>query len=80
MLVAHIESLRADAETIDSSDLDLLTKHVLVMRLFYAPRPATPHSEREREHFARSQKRNAQSARRMREVRRKNANTEGERR
>ena len=78
MLVAHIESLRADAETIDSSNLDLLTKHVLVMKLFYNPRPSAPHSEQERQHFSRAQKRNEQSARRMRELRAKLQQKENE--
>ncbi len=81
MLVAHIESLQGDAERIMQLDgLSAEAKNAILMRSLFAPRPSTPHSEREREHFARAQRRNAQSARRMREVRRKNANTEGERR
>lgn len=80
MLTTHIEALCDDAEIIERcGPLNAETRCALLLRLLYSPRPSTPHSEREREHFARWQKRNAQSARRMREVRRKNANPEGER-
>jgi hypothetical protein len=68
-LVAHIEQLRSDAEIIDSSELDAVTKHQLVMRLFFAPRPLTPQSKIERQHFAKSGERNKQQARRMARLR-----------
>lgn len=79
MLTTHIASLRSDAENIINSGLSAEHRIALLLNMLNAEYPATPHSEREREHFARAQHRNSQSAKRMREVRRKNANTEGER-
>ena len=80
MLTAHLASLRSDAENIVNSGLSAEHRIALLLIMLNVDCPATPHSEREREHFAKAQRRNAQSAIRMREVRRKNANTEGERR
>ena len=72
MLVAHISSMRDEAELIErSGPLNAETRCALLLKLIFSPRPATPHSEQEREHFSRAQKRNAQSAKRMRELRSK---------
>jgi hypothetical protein len=68
-LVAHIEQLRTDADNVERSELGPVAKFMLVMRLLYSPRPATPHSEQEREHFAKATARNVAQARRMRERR-----------
>jgi len=70
-LVAHLEQLREDADRVARSAWNEKAQVALILKLLYEPRPATPHSEREREHFQKAARRNADQAKRMRRLRAK---------
>ena len=76
MLLAHLESLRGDAENIVASDLGSEHKVKLMLNLLHEPRPATPHSDSERRHFAHATKRNVAQAKRMQRLRQRQKENE----
>jgi hypothetical protein len=76
MLTAHLETLRGDAENIVASSLAAEHKVRLLLALLHEARPSTPHSDSERQHFARATKRNVAQAKRMQRLRQRQKENE----
>ncbi len=70
-LVDFCEHQRSEAEIINVSGLSTWQRYTLLLRLLKSVPPQTPHSEQERNHFAKASVRNAEQAARMRKLRAK---------